>query len=79
MATACVHASGRRRHADVLPQLVSHSGGAPGVSTFLALFPDDAFGVALLCNSNNQYDTNTEVLAAIAGAVLGASCLNTPA
>jgi hypothetical protein len=71
MVTACVHACGRRRHAHFLHQLVSHSGGAPGVSTFLALFPDDALGVALLCNSNNQYDANTEVLAAIASAVLG--------
>jgi hypothetical protein len=55
-----------RRH-----QIVAHSGGAPGVSTSLVVFPDDGFGLALLCNSDSQQDTNLEVLALVANAVLG--------
>jgi hypothetical protein len=52
-------------------QAVWHNGGAPGVSTLVFMFSDDGLGIALLCNSNDQHDTNAEVLAAIASAVLG--------
>jgi hypothetical protein len=71
VAVACVRAPGQTTVAYVPHQAVWHNGGAPGVSTLVYMFPDDGLGIALLCNSNDQHDTNAEVLAAIASAVLG--------
>jgi hypothetical protein len=35
------------------------------------MFPDDGFGIAMLCNGDSQDDANTEILFTVANAVLG--------
>jgi hypothetical protein len=77
MVVVCVRAPGQTTVAYVPHQAVWHNGGAPGVSTLVYMFPDDGLGIALLCNSNDQHDTNAEALAAIASAVMSTTAETT--
>jgi hypothetical protein len=40
-----------------------------GIATALAMFPDDGFGIAMLCNGDSQAVANAEVLFNVANAV----------
>jgi hypothetical protein len=52
-------------------QGVHHTGSVKGISTTLAMFPDDGFGIAMLCNGDSQDDANTEILFTVANTVFG--------
>jgi hypothetical protein len=52
-------------------QGVQHGGSVDGVSTALALFPDDGLGLITLCNGDAQYGANQEVMWTIADEVFG--------
>jgi hypothetical protein len=52
-------------------QLVYHTGGIPGVSSIIALFPDDNVGVISLCNTDHQETILYEIVSKIADSALG--------
>jgi hypothetical protein len=49
---------------------VHHTGGIPGISTAIGLFPDQGLGVILLSNGDAQAGANKVVFKLIADSVL---------
>jgi hypothetical protein len=48
-----------------------HGGAIPGVSTVVALFPDDDLGLILLCNNDGKHMINEMVWRRLADSAFG--------
>ena len=51
--------------------MIHHGGSVPGISTFVALFPDDGLGIVQLANADSKGGVNSQILRRVVEAALG--------
>jgi hypothetical protein len=60
-------------HPDYIPQLVTHTGGLPGASSTVSLFPDQRVAIVQLANADEKHLVEYQIRLEIEQAIFGYS------